>query len=91
MKNKLISKQQNVLYAKKGRKLIQRGQKGLVPQSTNPINTNKKRPIPGLIASSRITNKQKTEETDSIQDKKHNEQTKQNKSLLIKNQTKNEK
>jgi hypothetical protein len=57
MKTKLIPKQQNVLYAKKGRKLIQRGQKGLVPQSTNPINTNKKRPIPGLIASSRITNK----------------------------------
>ena len=91
MKNKLISKQQNVLYAKKGRKLIQRGQKGLIPQITNLININKKRPVPGLIASSRITNKQKTEETYLIQDKKHNGQTKQNKSLLIKNQTKNEK
>lgn len=79
---------QNALYAKKGIKLIQRGQKGLVPQTPNPINTNKKRPVPGLIASSRIVNKQKIEETDSIQDKKHNEQ---NKSLLIKNQTKNEK
>ena len=82
---------QNISFAKKGRKLIQRGQKGLMSQITNSLTTNKKRPVPGLITSPRITNKQKTEETDSIPDKKYNEQTKQNKSLLIKNQTKNEK